>query len=131
MTKKYVCQAFEILRFGNRCGNLIKSLDKTDEDVKSSLAVLINIVTSLLLKVTNNDCDMLNIISKRVLKIVSNYNYYSINNIHTLLREPSFYRYNESDNKNLTIDFKNYSPFGSCHYTGKRWKIIIGWNLRN
>ena len=37
--------------------------------------------------------------SKRVIKIVSNYNYYSTNNTHTLLREPSFCRYNESDNK--------------------------------
>ena len=34
-------------------------------------------ITSLLMKVTNNDCAMLNTISKIGLKIVSNYNDYS------------------------------------------------------
>merc|ERR1712238_195918 len=56
-------------------------------------------ITSLLMKVTNNDCDMLNTISKKVLKNMPNYNYSSTNNTHKPLPESSLSRYSESDNK--------------------------------
>merc|ERR1712238_634984 len=56
-------------------------------------------ITSLLMKVTNNDCDMLNTMSKKVLKNMPNYNYSSTNNTHKPLPESSLSRYSESDNK--------------------------------
>ena len=36
-------QAFEILRSGKCCGNLITSLDITEEEIESSLAPLVDI----------------------------------------------------------------------------------------
>ena len=67
-------------------------------------------ITSLLMKVTNNGCNMLNTISKTILKNITNYNYSSMNNTHKPLPEPSLSRYSELDNKQFVEMHITKSP---------------------